>query len=85
MTREKCPRGKFNLQEIFAGDKDSVKELLREVLQEVLAQEMTEAFGAEKGERTPGRLGYRAGYYRRSFVTMVGKLACRCPRTVWTA
>lgn len=58
MTQKKCTRGKFNLQEIFAGDRDYVKELLREVLQEVLEQEMTEVLGAEKGERTPGRLGY---------------------------
>jgi transposase-like protein len=50
-------RGKFNRQEIFEGDKDLAKEVLREVLQEVLEQEMTEALMAEKGERTPGRLG----------------------------
>lgn len=41
---------------------------------------MTEALGAEKGERTPGRLGYRAGYYRRSFVTRVGKLELPVPQ-----
>jgi transposase-like protein len=80
MTQKKCTRGKFNLQEIFDGDRDCFKELLREVLQEVLEQEITEALGAEKGERTPGRLGYRAGYYRRSFVTRVGKLELRVPQ-----
>ena len=30
-------------------------------LQEVLEVEMTEALGAEKGERNEGRLGYRSG------------------------
>jgi putative transposase len=61
MTQKKCTRGKFNRQDIFEGDKGCVKELLREVLQEVLEPEMTGAVGAEKGERTPGRLGLRTG------------------------
>jgi putative transposase len=41
---------------------------------------MSEALGAEKGERTPQRLGYRAGYYRRTLVTRVGKLELRVPQ-----
>ncbi len=80
MTQKKCTSRRINLQEIFSADKDSFKELLREVLQEVLEQEMTEAIGAEKGERSPGRLGYRSGYYSRSLVTRVGKLELRIPQ-----
>jgi len=80
MTQKKCTSKRINLQEIFGADKDSFKELLREVLQEVLEQEMTEAIGAEKGERSPGRLGYRSGYYSRSLVTRVGKLELRIPQ-----
>lgn len=80
MTQKKCTSKRINLQEIFGTDKDSFKELLREVLQEVLEQEMTEAIGAEKGERSPGRLGYRSGYYSRSLVTRVGKLELRIPQ-----
>ncbi len=80
MTPKKCTGNRINLQEIFGADKDSFKELLREVLQEVLEQEMTEAIGAEKGERSPGRLGYRSGYYNRSLVTRVGKLELRIPQ-----
>lgn len=80
MTQKKCTGNRINLQEIFSADKDSLKELLREVLQEVLEQEMTEAIGAEKGERSPGRLGYRSGYYSRSLVTRVGKLELRIPQ-----
>jgi transposase-like protein len=57
-----------------------LKELLREVLQEVLEQEMTDTLGAEKGERSPGRLGYRSGYYSRGLVTRVGKLELRIPQ-----
>jgi hypothetical protein len=36
--------------------------------------------GAERGERSETRLGYRAGYYARSLVTRVGKLELRVPR-----
>jgi hypothetical protein len=43
---------------MFGVGKDSFKELWREVLPEVLDQEMTDSIGAEKGERSPGRLGY---------------------------
>jgi putative transposase len=80
MTETKFRGRRLNLQEIFGVDKDSFRELLREVLQEVLEQEMTEAIGAEKGERSPGRLGYRSGYYGRALVTRVGKLELRIPQ-----
>ncbi len=80
MTETKFRGRRINLQEIFGVNKDSFKELLREVLQEVLEQEMTEAIGAEKGERSPGRLGYRSGYYGRALVTRVGKLELRIPQ-----
>ena len=80
MTETKFRGRRLNLQEIFAADKDSFRELLREVLQEVLEQEMTEAIGAEKGERSPGRLGYRSGYYGRALVTRVEKLELRIPQ-----
>jgi transposase-like protein len=46
-------------------------------LQEVLEAEMTEALGAEKGERTSIRQGYRSGYYGRTLITRVGKLELR--------
>lgn len=80
MTQNKCKIGRINLQEVFGAEKDGLKELLREVLQEVLEQEMSDALGAEKGERSPGRLGYRSGYYRRGLVTRVGKLELRIPQ-----
>ena len=41
---------------------------------------MTDALGAEKGERTPACLGYRSGYYTRTLVTRVGKLELRVPQ-----
>jgi putative transposase len=80
MTGNKCKGDRINLQEIFGANKDGLKELLREVLQEVLEQEMTDTLGAEKGERSTGRLGYRSGYYSRGLVTRVGKLELRIPQ-----
>ena len=80
MTGNKCKGRRINLQEIFGADRDSFKVLLREVLQEVLEQEMTDTLGAEKGERSPWRLGYRSGYYDRALVTRVGKLELRIPQ-----
>jgi transposase-like protein len=49
-------------------------------VQEVLEAEMNEALGAQKGERTEERMGYRSGYYVRNLVTRVGKLELRVPQ-----
>lgn len=44
---------------LVSGDPHLLKGLLREALQEVLEGEMTEFLGAEPGERTTQRQGYR--------------------------
>ena len=54
--------------------------MVETVLQELLEAEMTAALGAEKGERTPVRLGYRSGHYDRTLITRVGKLELRVPQ-----
>jgi hypothetical protein len=51
-----------------------------QLLQATLEAEMTEAIGAEKGERTETRLSYRSGYYGRSLITRVGTLELRVPQ-----
>lgn len=70
MTRKKHSANKENwkeeIRELLRQDTDLLKALVQEVLQQVLEVEMEEAVGAEKSERTPNRLGYRAGYYSRS-------------------
>jgi putative transposase len=78
-------RGKLGptLEEVkalLAGDRDFLRPLVQAVLQELLEAEMTEALGAEKGERTPLRLGHRSGYYGRTQVARVGKLELRVPQ-----
>ncbi len=49
--------------------------MVRTALQEVLEAEMTEALGAEKGERAAGRQGYRSlgGYHRLAENGEVGR------------
>jgi hypothetical protein len=70
------PRGKLRptlaeVKALLSEDQDFLRPVVQAVLQELLKAEMTEAVGAEKGERTPVRLGYRAGYYPRTLVTRV--------------
>lgn len=54
-----------SVEGLLGQNRDVFKELLRESLKEALAAQMTEAIGAEPGERTPDRAGWRAGYYSR--------------------
>jgi putative transposase len=61
-------------------DRDLLKAIVEEVLQQVLEAEMEEALQAGKSERTTSRLGYRSGYYSRTLVTRVGKIALRVPQ-----
>jgi putative transposase len=61
-------------------EEDYLRTVVEEVVQQVLEVEMDEALGAEKNERTPNRRGYRSGYYRRTFITRVGKLELRVPQ-----
>lgn len=59
---------------------DGLREIVRAVMQEMLEAEMMDALGAEKGERTPARLGYRSGYYSRTLVIRARKLELRVPQ-----
>jgi putative transposase len=80
MTQEKSTQGRANLKALMAEDQDFVRHLVREAMQQILEAEMTDALGAEPGERTEARLGYRAGHYPRTLITRVGKLELRVPR-----
>jgi putative transposase len=80
MPRRQNSAKKLGWKEVLAGQEDFLRPLIREVVQQVLEAEMDEAVGAEKGERTPNRQGYRSGYYGRTLVTRVGKLELRVPQ-----
>ncbi len=68
------------VKDVLAAQPDGLREIVRAVMQEMLEAEMTDALGAEKGERTSARLGYRSGSYTRTLVTRVGKLELRVPQ-----
>ena len=80
MTRGKTKRSLQEIKELIAGDQDILRPLVGAVLQEILEAEMSQTLGAEKSERSAGRLGYRSGYYVRSLITRVGKLELRVPQ-----
>jgi putative transposase len=80
MTQKRVSRGTKEIKAMVAEDVDFLRPLVRSVIQEFLEAEMTEAAGAEKGERAEGRLSYRSGYYPRSLITRVGKLELRVPQ-----
>jgi putative transposase len=68
MTQEKSTAARFALKDLAASDQELMRHLVRAAMQE------------EPGERTEGRLGYRAGHYPRILKTRVGKLELRVPR-----
>ena len=69
MTKRKGKSGAIDLKALLAGDEEFLRALVRTALQEVLEAEISEALGAEKGERTVERQGYRSGYYGRTLIT----------------
>jgi transposase-like protein len=80
MTKSEAKPTIAAVNELFSKGPDGLREIVRAVMQEMLEAEMTDALGAEKGERTAARLGYRSGYYTRTLVTRVGKLELRVPQ-----
>src|SRR3954449_4966493 len=77
MTKRQGKSGTIDVKALLREDEEFLRALVRTALQEVLEAEMTEALGAEKGERAAGRQGYRSGYYGRTLITRVGKLELR--------
>src|SRR6201997_2807395 len=80
MTKSEAKPTIAAVNELFSKSPDGLRGIVRAVMQEMLEAEMTDALGAEKGERTAARLGYRAGYYSPTLVPRVGKLELRVPQ-----
>src|SRR6202034_4446139 len=80
MTKSEAKPTIAAVNELFSKSPEGLREIVRAVMQEMLEAEMTDALGAEKGERTSARLGYRSGYYSRTLVTRVGKFELRVPQ-----
>ncbi|CAH2407327.1 hypothetical protein MES4922_620005 [Mesorhizobium ventifaucium] len=72
MTKREFRLSRGELKALLLSDEDGFRRVLQAVVQEALEAEMTETIGAEKGERTAERVGYRSGYYERKLVTRVG-------------
>ncbi len=47
---------------------------VRVLIEQVMCEELDECVGAEWGECTPDRKGYRNGYYQRDLVTSTGRI-----------
>lgn len=67
------------IQEALFGDR-GMAVLMEAVLNQVLQAEMSAHLGAESGERTDARRGYRNGSYERQLTTRVGTLELEVPR-----
>jgi hypothetical protein len=83
MTKMQGKSGTIDVKALLREDEEFLRALVRTALQEVLEGEMTEALGAEKGERTAGRQGYRSGDYRTLITRSAkrrsrGARGCRC-------
>src|SRR5947208_14395461 len=61
MTKKQGKSGAIDVKAVLAEDEEFLRGLVRAALQEVLEAEMTEAVGAEKGERTAGAAGLPVG------------------------
>jgi putative transposase len=80
MTKSEAKPTITAVNKLFSKSPDGSREVVRAVMQEMLEAEMSDAVGAEKGERTAARLGYRSGYHSRTLITRVGKLELRVPQ-----
>jgi putative transposase len=74
MTRKNSNRTTAEIKALMAEDGEFLRPIVRTVIQEFLEAEMSEAIGAQKGERKPLRLPN--GYYPRSLI----KLELRVPQ-----
>lgn len=73
-----------NLQESFWGDfQGRTREVLKKILESDAEQQMADYLGLKWHERVPAaeRVDYRNGFYQRDYVTPLGVLRLRIPRT----
>ena len=80
MTKSSVKSSLIDLKRLVEEDEDYLRAMVQSLVEATLEAEMTLALGAEKGERSAARVGYRSGYYSRSLVTRVGTLELRVPQ-----
>jgi len=79
MAQEIIGRMVPTLQELFS-DQDGLQRFLEAVIQQAMSIEVNEHLGADRHERTDGRVGYRNGSKPRTLRTRVGKLELAVPQ-----
>jgi len=80
MTKGEGKGEVIDLKGLLARDEDFRRAAIEAQVQAALKAEMSQAIGAEKGERTATRVSYRSGYYSRLLNTRVGTLELRVPQ-----
>ena len=81
MTKREGKADLVDVKGLLGSDADYLRTMVESIVQATLEAEMTVALGAEKGERTPTRLGYRSGYYGRSLISGWGRWSYGCRKT----
>lgn len=71
---------KAEMKNVLMEQKDFLVPVVQEAVQTILEVEMEECLQVGKHERSPERLGYRSGYYRRRLMTRVGTMVLRVPQ-----
>ena len=74
MTKRQGKSGTIDVKALLAEDEEFLRALVRTALQEVLEAEMTEALGAEKGERAAGRQGVNPDFGSAGMVQVIDRL-----------
>jgi len=62
-------------------NQDGLAKLIESVLNQVLEAQVSDSLGAERYERSEGRLSYRNGYRPRQLYTRVGPITLQVPQT----
>src|ERR1700727_626093 len=81
MTKSEAKPAIAAVNELFSKSPDGLGEIVRAVMQEMLEAEMTDALGAEKGERTAARLGYAPAITAAPSSPGWASSSCACRRT----
>ena len=80
MTRKNANSEVTDVKSLLLESPDPIRAIVEATVQQILECEMEETLQARPSERSEERLGYRSGYYDRSFITRVGKLELRIPQ-----
>jgi putative transposase len=73
-TAQSSPAQKVVQQGFHQHLRDHIRDAVQVVMEEIMREELTEFVGAQWGESTPERKGYRNGSYSRDLATAAGQI-----------